>query len=181
MKYLSYEEYKSLSQEEQKEYKNKILEEIRNYHEETLKDLNVDKKDFQMKTPFFYKGKYVVGIFPSEINRQDGFYFELVNREFHPILFDDERKIYKMPYTPNYKEKYTINEKGTYVVPIDDLISINAKSIAISGKSAILESFFTEEDAPFLEMTIRDFYAILKERPLSNKKWLNDLINLYKK
>ena len=32
-------------------------------------------------------------------------------------------------------------------------------------------------DAPYSEMTIRDFYAIHTNKPVSNKQWLNDLIN----
>jgi hypothetical protein len=33
------------------------------------------------------------------------------------------------------------------------------------------------DDAPYSEMTIRDFYAIHTNKPVSNKQWLNDLIN----
>lgn len=33
------------------------------------------------------------------------------------------------------------------------------------------------DDAPYSEMTIRDYYAIHTNKPVSNKQWLNDLIN----
>jgi hypothetical protein len=33
------------------------------------------------------------------------------------------------------------------------------------------------EDAPFSELTIRDLAAIMLMKPVSNKKWLNDLVN----
>jgi hypothetical protein len=33
------------------------------------------------------------------------------------------------------------------------------------------------EDAPFSELTIRDLAAIMLLKPVSNKKWLNDLVN----
>ena len=32
------------------------------------------------------------------------------------------------------------------------------------------------EDAPYSEITIRDYYAIHTNRPVSAKGWLNDLI-----
>ena len=32
------------------------------------------------------------------------------------------------------------------------------------------------EDAPYTEMTIRDYYAIQTGKPVSSKTWLNDLI-----
>jgi hypothetical protein len=32
------------------------------------------------------------------------------------------------------------------------------------------------EDAPYGEMTIRDFYAIHTGKPVSTKNWLNELI-----
>ena len=32
-------------------------------------------------------------------------------------------------------------------------------------------------DPPLNEMTIRDLAAIMLKKPVSNKKWLNDIIN----
>jgi hypothetical protein len=32
------------------------------------------------------------------------------------------------------------------------------------------------EDAPYSDMTIRDYYAVHTNRPVSAKGWLNDLI-----
>jgi hypothetical protein len=34
----------------------------------------------------------------------------------------------------------------------------------------------TMEDAPYSEMTIRDYYAIQTGKPVSSKTWLNELI-----
>lgn len=35
----------------------------------------------------------------------------------------------------------------------------------------------SSDDAPFSELTIRDLAAIMLMKPVSNKKWLNDLVN----
>ena len=36
------------------------------------------------------------------------------------------------------------------------------------------------EDALYAEMTIRDFYAIFTNKPVSKRTWLNDLIKSQK-
>ena len=41
-----------------------------------------------------------------------------------------------------------------------------------------IEEVSTEkDDAHYAQLTIRDIYCIVNNKPLSNKKWLNNLIN----
>lgn len=194
---LTYEEYKALSQDEQKRYKSDILEEMRDYHSSLLQELGVSRLDFQMKMAFYDKqARNVVGIFASEFKKEKGFYFELITREFEPL--DENRTVYRIPYNPAFEEEYEMNEKGSYLVPLEELRMVNPSSIAISGPSALLldepktksttapkpsvtyKAPAPIEDAPYSEMTIRDFYAIQTGKPVSTKTWLNELIKSQK-
>lgn len=187
---LSYDEFKSLSQDEQKKYKAEILEEIRDYHQGLIEDLGIARNDFQMKMPFYNKtAQNVVGIFASEFKKEKGFYFELITREFDPA--DEQRTIYRIPFNSAFEEEYEVNEKGSYLVPLEELRVVNRSSVAISGPSAIVDipkptptvaykAPASMEDAPYAEMTIRDFYAIFSNKPVSKRSWLNELIKSQK-
>lgn len=189
------------AEEQKKEWKRSKLEAIRTYHTELIKDLGISVTDFNMKMPFHNKsGKLVVGIFSSEFKKEKGFYFELVTRELDPV--DVKRTVYRIPYNAAFEEEYELNEKGSYLVPIEELRSIDPQSIAVT-KYASVEStentkgiLFTTNanpslkdvpvynapasmdmsDAPYSEMTIRDYYAIQTGKPVSAKPWLNELI-----
>jgi hypothetical protein len=143
-----------------------------------------------MKMPFYdQQGRMVVGIFASEFRKEKGFFFELINRSLDPA--DSERKVYRVPPSGSFDEEYELNEKGSYLVPLDELRVVNEQSAAISKASAVtssdrvLKPSLSEvaykapapmEDAPYTEMTIRDYYAIHTGKPVSGKYWLNELI-----
>jgi hypothetical protein len=192
---LSYDEYKSLGAEDQKRYKTEILEEMREYHSSLLEDLGVSRLDFQMKMPFYDKqARNVVGIFASEFKKEKGFYIELITKEFEPA--DENRTVYRIPYNSSFEEEYEMNERGSYLVPLEELRVVNPSSIAISGPSALLDQPKSKttapkpsvtykapapiEDAPYSEMTIRDYYAIHTGKAVSTKTWLNELIKSQK-
>jgi hypothetical protein len=172
------------------QWKKDKLEAIRNYHQELINDLGIDRADFNMKMPFYdQKARMVVGIFASEFKKEKGFFFELVTRKLDPA--DEERRVYRIAPSSSYEEEYELNEKGSYLVPIEELRVVNPHSVAISKSSAVtasdnvLKPSLSEiaykapalmEDAPYSDMTIRDYYAIHTNKPVSAKNWLNDLI-----
>lgn len=170
-------------------WKKTKLETIRDYHQGLMTDLGITRTDFNMKMPFYdQQGRMVVGIFASEFRKEKGFFFELINRSLDPA--DPERKVYRVPPSNSYEEEYELNEKGSYLVPLEELRVVNEQAVAISKSSAVTASdkVLTKksveaykapapmEDAPYGEMTIRDFYAIQSGKPLSAKVWLNELI-----
>lgn len=194
---LSFDEFRSLSLDEQKQYKTQILEEMRMYHAPMLDELGASRQDFQMKMAFHDKqARKVVGIFASEFKRENGFYFELISREFEPL--DENRTVYRIPYNASFDEEYEMNEKGSYLVPLEELRMVTPASVAISGPSALLDHPKSKnnlsvskpgvsykapgpiEDAPYSEMTIRDYYAIQSNKPVSTRPWLNELIKSHK-
>lgn len=174
--------------DEQKELKKQKLEEIRDYHENLINNLGISRLDFNMKMAFYDKqARNVVGIFASEFKKDKGFYFELITRDLEPA--DSQRTVYRIPNNPSFEEEYELNEKGSYLVPLEELRVVNAQSVAISGPSAILDTPKQApkpsvtykapapmEDAPYADMTIRDFMAIHTGKPVSAKTWLNELI-----
>jgi hypothetical protein len=184
-----------MSDDEKTKYKAQKTKEIRDYNDSLIKDLGVSPYDFNMKTQFLDEQKrLVVGIFPSEFKKTKGFFFELIDSDLNPT--DPERKVYRVPPTNSFEEEYELNAKGSYLVPLEELKVIHPSSIAISKMSAFTgtDNVFKVtqkaqeavvitpkapapmEDAPYSEMTIRDYYAIHTNRPVSAKNWLNDLI-----
>jgi hypothetical protein len=196
------------AEEQKKEWKRSKLDAIREYHKGLINDLGISITDFNMKMPFYDKsGKLVVGIFASEFKKDKGFFFELVTRELDPV--DDKRIVYRIPFNTAFEEEYELNEKGSYLVSIEELRVVDSQSIAISKYGPIQiekqieiekktenRTFTTntsapdmskmpmykapapmdDSDAPYSQMTIRDYYAIHTGKPVSGKTWLNDLI-----
>lgn len=179
--------------DEVREWKRQKLEAVRQYHTDLIRDLGISPLDFNMKMPFYDERKrYVVGIFASEFKKEKGFYFELVTRSLDPV--DPERRVYRVPPSVSFEEEYELNEKGSYLVPLEELRIINSTAVAISKSSVVTSAdrvYSTKkqaepsvaymapapiEDAPYGEMTIRDFYAIHTGKPVSTKNWLNELI-----
>lgn len=183
------------SPDEVKERKRQKLDAIRQHHMDLIKDLEISPLDFNMKMPFYDDRKrQVIGIFASEFKKEKGFYFELVTRNLDPL--DTERRVYRVPFNNAFDEEYELNEKGSYLVPLDELRVVNPTAVAISKGSAVAsfdkvfsskpvpeeqtkpvaEQLAPKSDAPYAEMTIRDYIAIHTGRPVSFKSWINDLI-----
>lgn len=172
-----------------KEWKKHKLDQIREYHAPLIRALGISPLDFNMKMPFYDRhGRYVVGIFGSEFKKDKGFYFELVTRDLDPL--ESERKVYRIARNDNHEEEYEMNEKGSFLVPVDELRVINpsySDSAPAEKKpepvqpAPVFNSKPTaipiEEDQPFSNMTIRDYMAIHTGKPISLKPWLNDLLN----
>lgn len=182
-----------LEKNEHEAWKKSKLEAIRDFHQELIKDLGIQRTDFNMKMPFYdQKGRMVVGIFASEFKKEKGFFFELINRVLDPA--DSDRKVYRVAPSTSFDVEYELNEKGSYLVPLEELRVVNEQSVAISKSSAVTssdrfssKSSFSNidvagkapapmEDAPFNDMTIRDYYAIHTGKPVSARTWLNELI-----
>lgn len=190
-----------MSIEEQKDVKKQKLDLIRFYHRGLIKDLGITQNDFGMKMTFYDAyGRKVIGVFDNEFQREKGFFIELVTPSWEPA--DPERKVYRIAPSDCFDEEYekkVKNEKASYLVPVDELRPVDPEAVAISKSSAVTSSdqvFNTRnqqtqsapvskpapsgnlviEDAPYNDMTIRDYMAIHTGRPVSKKGWLNDLI-----
>lgn len=195
-----------MASEDLKELKRQKLELIRFYHRNLIKDLGIPNIDFTMKVTFRdEKGNWVIGVFDNEFLKEKGTFIELVQLGTYDPA-DPERKVYRIAPNPSFQEEYEYNPKNnTYLVPLDELRPVDPEAVAVSKASAVTSSdnvvFNTRkavtmetpafavgtqsttatktqlaEDAPYSEMTIRDYMAIHTGKPVSNKYWLNELI-----
>lgn len=128
--------------------------------------------------------EHVIGFFLNEIKRGEDIYTEFASIELEPE--DPNRTLYKWRYNPHYATEYATTEpnaKGDvrYLVPVAELIKIEITKEDLIPKQQELFPDFDEimdpnTDAPLSSLTIRDLAAIMLKKPVSQKKWLNDLI-----
>lgn len=183
-----------------KEQKNQLrpvrLKESRLYHKELIERLHIDPKDFGIKSVYDEDGMEGIPLFGNEFLTEKGYYFEMItkNMEFMP-----DRQVYKVSRNEEFEKEYMKVSKEIpgvsprYLVPVAELRPVDLQSVIISKESAVLSSdeilnknkkkTFSDsdfnvslEDAPYSEMTIRDYIAIHTGRPVSLKKWLNELV-----
>ena len=156
-------------------------------HAPVLTQLGVGQRDFIPKMPFFNsQGDQVIGLFESEAARKRDLYIEFADAEYEPCT--EERKLFKYEYNPHFKtecENYQTSSNVTlYLVPIEELEEVGAKQGQMNfapekEKQVSLKKGSDKElpDAPMTELTIRDHIAISKGVPVSNKSWINDIVN----
>jgi len=193
---------KSMTDDEKTVYRQIKLKEIQEYNKYFIDDIGINKSDFNMKTPFTHKGKVVVSLFVNEFEKPNGYYIELIDADLNPT--DPDRTIYRLPYTEDYLKKYEKDEKKSsskekYLVPLSDFTKMNRQSATILKENYLnqfenknvnmLDSYVAFEkevnstkaisntiDAPVSDMTIRDYITIHTGKPVSLKKWINDLV-----
>lgn len=180
-------------QDDKESRRKQRLEEIRQYHAQLIRDLDIPSIDLNMKMAFYDKqGRKVVGIFPSEFKKEKGVFIEFVTKDYD--IADPERKVYRVAPNPHFEQEYELSSSGSFLVPIEELRLVNPTSVAISKASAVIsnDKLLKEqsqanpqskapvsqryEDAPYTEMTIRDYITIHTGVAVSNKQWLNDLV-----
>jgi hypothetical protein len=128
--------------------------------------------------------EHVIGFFPSEVKKGEDIYTEFVSIELDPE--DVNRTLYKWRYNPHYDTEYDTTEpnaKGDvrYLIPVAELIKIEiAREDSLPEQQELFPDFDEimdpNTDAPLSSLTIRDLAAIMLQKPVSQKKWLNDLI-----
>lgn len=153
--------------------------ELREYHRVTLDAIDHDvmyrPRRFFVPTKQGKTTPHVI-FFPSELKQGKDIYTEMIND-----MYDSEdatRTLYKWPFSANWDEVYTKVVKGQttyYLIPVTDLKVVEKAPEGIDEQA--MELVDPEQDSPMDQMTIRDYYAIHKNKPVSHKKWLNQLIN----
>lgn len=183
------------------------LNALKQRNEQHFKNLGLVDPAFNIKFAYVPKHRedMVVSMFPSEMNHVDGIYMELTNGENYPLF--EQPVLYKLRYNPYYKDgEYEVipadptrnKNSETYLIPVSELelvagqptpgvIQMTVPKKPVVSIDTILNKKVTEtftekkfkegEDAHYSEMTIRDLAAIFLKKPVSNKQWLNNLIN----
>ena len=178
----------------------KIIEDIINYHEPAFSLLNATPAThFYPKVKFTWNEEPHISLYLKEIS-ESYFYIELVNEDYTPV--DSNRTLYKFRGNAEcineyFEKKETGNfgEYSRYFVPLHDFEKVDLKNlleestpniqvpkinIESISKPIVFEETYDdneETDALMAKLTIRDHAAIQWKIPVSNKKWLNNLIN----
>ena len=170
--------------------KRQKLKDLRKLHQPIFEKLNIPNAQFIPKMAYQPYGKTErhMAFFPSEINRGEDIYTEVCSKELNPE--DPQRRLWKWTFNPHYQEEYDVTEahKATghvrYLIPVAELelVNTNFPTETISeAETASAEQEFelTDPDSgdiPIDQMTIRDYAAIHLGKPVSNRKWLNEII-----
>ena len=153
-------------------------------HSAYLDSVKARKNQFVIKSKYPSKalsGQECVSMFPGELNKKDDIYVQLTDFDFNSV--DDRLFVYK--HNPHWEEEYVENQwiekvqSHTYNVPIELLQPIEeAPKKKQAQKTFEFEPEFidVDTDALMTQMTMRDFIAIMSQKPVSKKTWVNDLI-----
>lgn len=157
------------------------------YHRKTFEALGVDDPFFVPTMAYkpYTKTELHVSLFPSQLKKGQDIYTEFVNKEFEPET--EERTLYKWTYNKYWEEEYDSVELENssdrrYLVPVSELEAVAVTTANKTDESSII-SFDTfdeimdpDEDCPLERITLRDLAAIMLNKPVSRKKWLNQII-----
>jgi hypothetical protein len=161
-------------------------EELIKFHDWKFKLIQEDNPLFIPKCAYVPKGKteHFIGVFPSEVKKGRDIYTEFTSIELEPE--DQNRTLYKWRFNPHYDEEYEKTENSStaaasyrYLIPVSELVKIEIEQEETPATSMFPdfdEIMDPDADAPFNQMTIRDLAAIMLKKPVSHKKWLNDII-----
>lgn len=147
------------------------------FHSALLEQYEVPEKDFNVKLVFTHAGVRIVGIFPNEFTKKNGFFIEFVDGKLDPT--DPSRKLYRLTSRENFEDVYPLLSSGSYAVPIEEL-ELVAPIKKIAPEFNLEAPRENKSDEHYSKLTIRDLAAILWQSPVSDKEWLNTLVNQVK-
>lgn len=166
------------------EKKKEILAEMRRFHQPTFDELGVTNPFFICKLSYKHpsKDENIIALFLSEINKGVDVYIEFGDSMYAPQ--DPERRLYLYRYNPHFETEYEMVNTGgvvRYLVPTSDLIHVKnnppeSQKVKSEEQTGFEIEHYTEADVLLKDATIRDLLAVMTNRPVSAKQWLNDLI-----
>jgi len=173
-----------ISTTDQSEDKKENLKKLRDFHKEAINELGVSVFFLLGKMCYHHKGKRVISFFHSEISKGQDIYVEFTNR--YNVPEDPDRVLYRYKFNPFFEEEFERTPDDRFIIPIDDLKIVKKYSPEVivnnTQKETKKETDFelstldSDKDPLISEMTIRDLAAILLQKPVSNKEWLNNII-----
>lgn len=172
--------------------KRERLKALREYQQPLLEAIGVPDAYYTPKMAYrpIGKNEIHVSFFYNELAKGTDIYTEFASRDYVPE--DSQRRLYKWRFNPHFEEEYdktesTENSEGKkidvrYLVPVSELVlikypEVETKEEAKKLKEINFDLMDPNTDAPLDQLTIRDLAAILLKKPVSNKEWLNKLIN----
>lgn len=163
------------------------MQDLVEYHQKTFEALGIDDPLFVPTMAYkpYTKTELHVSLFPSQLKKGQDIYTEFVNKEFEPET--EERTLYKWKYNKYWEEEYDSVELDNssdrrYLIPVSELEAVVATVKTGTAESEVImfdsfdEIMDPDEDCPLERITLRDLAAIMLNKPVSRKKWLNQII-----
>lgn len=161
-------------------------QELREFHQETFDTLGIPEAFYvptMVYKPIGKESKHF-SLFPSQLKKKEDIYVEFVSKEMESE--DPTRTLYKWKFNPFWSEEYEEVESDKpeiserYLIPVSELVKVSTPEKTVAPKQLEFNGFDeimnTDQDAPLDQLTVRDLAAIMLKKPVSQKKWLNDLI-----
>lgn len=154
------------------------IDDLKKKHEDTFKKMGITDPLFIPK--MFFGEPKVFYLFPSELKHGKDIFTESVSKEYESE--DPSRTLYKWPFNPNFEKDYPKKPFGHQadfmcIIPFTELIAIEDHADDDIAEQFSLETEdVSMEDQPLSQMTIRDIAAIMTGKPVSCKKWLNQIV-----
>ena len=191
--------FKASTEPEKKKHITQITTEYLPFWQNLFNHMGISSPKFGSK--LCYMGKEFgdervecVRFWASELSGNQDFYIEMF--DWDQEHYDRKnRKLYRLINNPNWKlntKKYvevetSVEGRNTYAVRVSDLELVNSTTVTSAYADVIIiedeseEDLFPgmyseKEDSHFSAMTMRDYYCVKQNVPMSNKEWLNDLI-----
>jgi hypothetical protein len=124
--------------------------------------------------------------FKNELSAGD-ILIEVVNADFVPI--ETKRCIHILKQNPDFLTEYVATGSyDSYVVPLSKLTllitarepestpEVKANLATLSESLPVSKMFGDNPDCNFADITARDLFAILHQKPVSNKDWINEMV-----
>lgn len=147
---------------------------LRERHEKDFEKLGVIDALYIPKMIFGEPPKLL--FFRSELEFKKDIYTERVSQDYD--VLDVERTLYVWRHNSNYKDELETKAYGDdvmYYIPFTEF-----SQVSINKEAEKFEIPNPNDDAPFSEFMIRDLAAIMWKKPVSQKRWLNDLVKQIK-
>ena len=191
--------FKASTEPEKKKHITQITTEYLPFWQNLFNHMGISSPKFGSK--LCYMGKEFgdervecVRFWASELSGNQDFYIEMF--DWDQEHYDRKnRKLYRLVNNPNWKlntKKYvevetSVEGRNTYAVRVSDLELVNSTTVTSAyadvitieeeSEDDLFPGMYSEkEDSHFSAMTMRDYYCVKQNVPMSNKEWLNDLI-----
>jgi hypothetical protein len=159
-------------------------EDLMQHHNWKFKMIQEENPLFIPKCAYIPKGmgETHIGFFQSEVKKGKDIYTEFTSIDLDPE--DPKRTLYKWRFNPHFDEEYERTDPGAnghfrYLVPVSELMKIELEAQELAQPS-LFPSFDAiidpDMDAPLSNVTLRDLAAIILQKPVSQKQWLNEII-----
>lgn len=163
------------------------IEDLEKLHKEKFEKLGLTKPLFIPRICYRPIGEadQVVSFFEQDFAKGKDIYTHFVSKSYESE--DPQNRLWKWTYNPYYATEYKKSDPHPdtgnvrFIVPVEELELIDDSYFSKLAPESVAFDIDSEipnpnEDPLIEQMTIRDLAAILLKKPVSRKKWLNEIV-----